>query len=130
MGEPMYNYGKVARIAIILITKKDSSVLEAWHNAAHRVFPNSQSSRDKGCPRSAFLGLCSEGYVKGVPKGNYSRSTLNKDYAIKAVELLKVNPDLATNKNKLWSLVVGDDKSQNGQLDVVIDLWNDDKIQK
>ena len=35
------------------------------------VFPTQESSRKKGCPQSAFLGLCEDGYVKGIPQGRY-----------------------------------------------------------
>jgi hypothetical protein len=47
--------------------------------------------KKKGCPKGTFLGLCEEGLVKGIPKGNYTKSVKNKKYAIKAVTVLKQN---------------------------------------
>jgi hypothetical protein len=46
------------------------------------------SAQKKGCPRGAFLGLCEEGLVKGIPAGNYTTSKDNKAYAVRAAELL------------------------------------------
>lgn len=43
----------------------------AWSRAVARLFPKSPSSRDKGCPMYAFLGLCGEGLVRGIPPGDY-----------------------------------------------------------
>ena len=34
--------------------------------------------------RGAFLGLCEEGLVKGIPAGKYSASKDNKQYAVRA----------------------------------------------
>ena len=39
---------------------------DAWKQATEELFPNSPTGRDKGCPKGAFLGLCQEGYVKGI----------------------------------------------------------------
>ena len=35
--------------------------------AADNFFTTREVSRAKGCPRSAFLGLCENGWVKGIP---------------------------------------------------------------
>ncbi|WP_052380253.1 MULTISPECIES: hypothetical protein [unclassified Pseudoalteromonas] len=53
----------------------------AWASEALTVFPTQSSSRVKGCPKSAFLGLCELGTVKGVAKGKYTSSVDNKKYA-------------------------------------------------
>ena len=42
-------------------SKKNSDPAQAWKSAADQVFPDSDSSRSKGCPKSAFLGLCEDG---------------------------------------------------------------------
>lgn len=57
--------------------------------------------KKKGCPRNAFLGLYEEGLVKGIPSGNYTRSKKNKEYAIKAVKILKGAPELSSNSKTL-----------------------------
>ena len=53
-----------------------------------RSIPTSVSAQKKGCPRGAFLGLCEDGLVKGIPAGNYTVSKDNKAYAVRAAELL------------------------------------------
>jgi hypothetical protein len=75
----MAKYGEVATRAVgLLLWEPDTSPADAWESAAARVFPDSPSSREKSCPRSAFLGLCEDGIVTGVSPGAYSRSVLNK----------------------------------------------------
>ncbi len=51
---------------------------EAWEACAARAFPTQTASRDKGCPKGAFLGLASSGIIAGVPGGNWTRSRLNR----------------------------------------------------
>ena len=121
----MGKYGKVAEVAINemrsnpVITPED-----AWKKAASSVFPESESSQNKGCPRGAFLGLCESGLIKGIPSGEHTRSESNKLYALKAVSILKENPELVSDEKALWSVVMdGEDKTYNYQMDVVISLW-------
>ena len=102
---------------------------EAWTMASQKVFPHSLASRNKGCPKSVFLGLCEEGLVRGATVGNYTRSKLNKQYALKALDLLQNNTDLSLDVNALWKLIVPNKKS-NSQMDVVIALWNNNLINK
>ena len=93
------------------------------------MFPNSPAAQEKGCPRGAFLGLCEEGLVVGVDQGSYTRSTLNKQYAVVGVQRLAANPSLATDATRLWQLVQhGIPKAPNGQMDVVISLWDQGMI--
>ncbi len=124
----MGKYGKSAEIATnLLISNKVNDPIQAWELAVAKVFPDSKSSRAKGCPRSTFLGLCEDGYIIGVEEGNYTRSKKNKDYALKAVSLLNINPEL--DAKALWKLVIDDsDKKHNSQMDVVITLWNNKRI--
>ncbi|MCY4245019.1 MAG: hypothetical protein OXE47_06830, partial [Gammaproteobacteria bacterium] len=83
-------------------------------------------------PRSAFLGLCEAGLVKGVPPGEYlkkSSKKLNKGYAVKAVSKLIENPKLKDNSPKeLWELVIS--KAHDSQMDVVLALWEKQKIKR
>ncbi len=124
----MGKYGKSAEIATdLLISNKVNNPVKAWEFAVSKVFPHSESSRNKGCPKSTFLGLCEDGYIMGVEQGNYTRSKKNKDYAIKAVKLLNSNPELK--EKELWRLVInGTNKQQNSQMDIVITLWNNNRI--
>lgn len=48
-------------------------IVEMYLRAAHEVF-TTKSSQVKGCTKGTFLGLCEEGLVKGIPKGNYTKT--------------------------------------------------------
>lgn len=76
---------------------------EAWQKAAKAIMPI-RSPQEKGCPKTAFLGLCEEGLVKGIKKGikkgKYTRpykgsGNPNKTHAINAFNLLKKKPEYA-----------------------------------
>ena len=72
----------------------------------------------------AFLGLCEEGLVKGIPPGDYTKSVKNKQYAIDAVRLLRLDPTLAGSKKLLWQEAIGERRiKHNQQMDVVVMLW-------
>lgn len=124
----MGKYGNAAKIATELLReKKVNDPVDAWELAVTQVFPNSISSRRKSCPKNAFLGLCEDGYVIDVAKGEYTRSEKNKHYAIKALLLLNENPML--NEKELWKLVIDEsEKKHNSQMDVVKTLWENKLI--
>ncbi|MEK4453437.1 DUF6979 family protein [Paenibacillus sp. FSL L8-0506] len=128
----MNKYGVVATKAVYLIMNEEQTEpLTAWNTAASDVFGEGTWAQRKGCPKNAFLGLCEEGLVRGIPKGNYTyrSESLNKAYALEAVELLKVSPLLANDRNGLWKEVMkGVKKSHNSQMDVVLALWNNNLI--
>ena len=123
----MNKYAEVALKATDMLAMY--SPQDAWTMASQKVFPHSLASRNKGCPKSVFLGLCEEGLVRGATVGNYTRSILNKQYAIKALRLLKDNTNLSSDVGTLWKLVV-QGKQSNSQMDVVITLWNNNLINK
>ena len=88
------------------------------------VFPDSEASQKKGCPKDAFLGLCEAEIISGIAGESYTRSVLNKGYALTAVELLKKYPTLSDNEDALWQAVQGTNgKAHNSQMDVVTTLW-------
>jgi hypothetical protein len=64
--------------------------------------------------------------VAGIPAGTYTRSRDNKQYALRAVELLVAEPSLADAEPKiLWDRVMdGEPKAYNSQMDVVLALWH------
>ena len=126
----MNNYGKVATRAVhIFTTGLVESPRQAWSRAAGEVFGEGTSSQKKGCPQTAYLGLCEEGLVKGIPSGQYTRSQKNKKYALEAVDILKRNPGLAADTNALWDVVMGGEKkTHNSQMDVVVALWKNDLL--
>ncbi len=121
----MTKYGRTAITAVRLFTTGlAESPRAAWSTAARDIFGPSTSSAEKGCPRDAFLGLCEEGLVRGIPAGQYTRSEKNKRYALDALTVLRRNPELATHSRVLWDVVMGDEaKVHNGQMDVVTALW-------
>jgi hypothetical protein len=126
----MGQYGKAAISATKSICNGMDPV-KAWNLAIRELTTSTESTR-KGCPKSAFLGLCEEGYVKGVKKGNYSAGIINKGYALKAVEIIHNNPNRTYTKNELWAQVFKELHlsfiTENGQLDVVLSLHNEDLL--
>jgi hypothetical protein len=118
-------YGDAAIAAVGLIASGgEKDAVGAWNEAVSRIFPDSHSSRTKSCPRGAFLGLCESGLVKGIPGGSYTRSILNKQYALEAVLILRSHPKLVGDPNQLWYVVVGGSaKRHNSQMEVVVALW-------
>lgn len=128
----MENYGKYGKAAIEAtkrVCDRKSAPREAWYTACEEQFSEWQTAAiQKGCPSGAYLGLCEEGEVDGVPAGDYTRSRLNKRYALEAVKLLRSYPSLASDKAELWEKVqkradIGKTISHNYQLDVVLALW-------
>lgn len=122
----MQKYGEVAVLAVQKL--QDGTFIDpraAWDNAAKIIFPASPDLQTKGCPKNAFLGLCNNGLVSGVPaKQEFTEQNKNALYACKAIELLKQNKYLTTQPVLLWKKTVGNTKSSNSQMDVVISLWN------
>ena len=119
-------YGEVAlRATELLRAAAYKSAREAWQAAAREVFPAQRASQMKACPRSAFLGLCEEGLVVGVPAGRYTTGGDNKEYAIEAVQLLVRDSSLAeAGPGSLWLRVMNSrDKVANSQMEVVLALW-------
>jgi hypothetical protein len=121
----MTKYGRSAIDAVRFIRKGTvQSPQKAWNKATTAIFGEGTSSQLKGCPKGAFLGLCQEGLIEGIPPGKYTQSEKNKRYAVLSVEAIKSNPDLASDKHALWTLIlVQEIKAHNQQLDVVTALW-------
>lgn len=118
-------FGKTAVRAVEMIQSGSvQDPKEAWEKGAMEV-SRSESTRNKGCPRDSFLGLCEEGMVKEVPPGTYTRSKKNKQYAVSAVHLL-AKPESLPTKSDLWAKI--SDTAHQGQLDVVYELWQQDLI--
>ena len=96
---------------------------QAWNLAGVELF-HRESYLSKGCPRAAFIGLCEKGLVKGVAAGDYSAGTMNKQYTLKALKMLRENPEWRFTKSRWWLEVTKDNQiSHNHQLDVLIALY-------
>lgn len=106
-GVMMARYGEVAVRATHMIQEKIvDSQRDAWTKVVTDIFPNSESSQKKGCPKDTYLSLCADGRVVGVPSGSYTRSVKNRQYALEAISLLYKEPNLANNEKLLWHKAV------------------------
>jgi hypothetical protein len=121
-------YGACA-VKSAMLNKSFSSPNEAWGKVAFVLF-DSESSQEKGCPKNTFLGLCEEGLIKGFSKGTYTKSIKNKDYALKAIAILKKPNNTEVTPSELWKKLNLGDKKHNSQMDVVLALWENDLIVK
>jgi hypothetical protein len=127
----MDKYGEVALLAVKELHEHSFwTPPAAWRRAAAQVFPDHEDSQKKLCPRGAFLGLCEEGLVVGVPAEDFSAGSENKSYAVDAVRLLRKDPSLAeAGAGELWKRVMkGRSKKANSQMDVVLSLWTNNYI--
>jgi hypothetical protein len=120
----MGKYGDAAILAIEYFTlSRADSPIAAWRLATQKIFEGGAAQK-KSCPKGAFLGLCEEGVVKGVPRDNYTRSKDNKAYALAAWRALRSEPALVHDQNRLWSVARGSRNIRhNEQMDVVTALW-------
>ncbi|WP_110302993.1 DUF6979 family protein [Aeromonas veronii] len=120
------NYGNAAVTAAKMCENGKLAPRDAWALAVKDA-GGSSSSQEKSCPKSAFLGLCSKGLVRGVSEGNYSRSVLNSCYAVTAVQILQSLDGQRPDRNGLWDAVMaktGKQIQHNYQMDVVLALWD------
>jgi len=119
----MNAYGYVAVYSTMLCQEKETySPPQAWEVAVENCLAKDSMKRN-GCPRNAFLGLCEEGFVQGIPPGKYTRSMQSKKYAIDAAILLSENPEYLYKRKKFWEVISNGCKIDNRQLDVVIELY-------
>jgi hypothetical protein len=125
----MNQYGKAALKAVELYTNGDEQdLVQAWQQAIAE-FTDSLTSQNKGCPRDTFLGLCEEGcLVPFIPRGQYTNSEDNKAYGLRALAALRQNPSLAASTTALWNNIERSAKNEQGQMGVVIALWQNELI--
>jgi len=121
-------YGEAALMAARQEASAKASPAARWQSPMERLYPTSPIARKKGCPRGAFLGLCEEGLVKGIPPGQYTKSKDNKAYAVRAAALLAEGTQ-NWSISALWQAVTDDpEKTHNSQMDVVLALWKNGLI--
>jgi hypothetical protein len=122
----MTQYTKVA-IKVIENIKENPTLRpdEEWERII-KLDIKSVTSQNKPCPKGTFLGLCENGNVMGIQKGNYTDSINNKKYAIEGLRLYKINPQLSI--TNLWIDTLSSlnevCKRPNGQMSIVVDLYN------
>jgi hypothetical protein len=121
-------YGEAALMAVRQGPSASINPVALWDNAMQRLYPTSPTARKKSCPRGAFLGLCEEGLVKGIPAGKYTTSKDNKAYAVQAAALL-IEGTRKWSIGELWQAITNDpEKTHNCQMDVVLALWKNGLI--
>lgn len=81
-----------------------------------------EASIKKVCPRLAFIGLCENNLIKGIEIKNSNKESLNKNYVIEAVKVLKNDERNYTSK-ELWEEIGNKDKKHNSQMNIVLALW-------
>jgi len=82
----MKAYGDAAILAVKMVNERQAGdPVAAWRVAVREKFSHSASLQAKGCPKGAFLGLCSAGFVRGIAPGEYTNSELNRSYAVISV---------------------------------------------
>ena len=126
-------------MATKLIRGQRRAPRDAWRESCEKKFGEKREATRKPCPHGAYLGLCEDGEINGVNKGDYMRSRLgrkkNKEYAVEAVKLLRSYPHLASDKKQLWEKVREKTCAEttlrhNSQLDVVLALWSEGFINR
>ena len=121
-------YGEAAIMAARQKPSADKTPETRWNDAMEKLYPTSPTARRKPCPRAAFLGLCEEGLIQGIPAGRYTRSQDDKAYAVDAAKLLMEGTQ-HWSVSTLWRAVTKNgEKKHNSQIDVVLALWNNGLI--
>lgn len=124
----MSAYGHVAVVARALVIARGISPRDAWDIAAATIFTESESSRDKLCPKGAFRGLCASGLVAGIAATD-DEINMNGRYAVAATrQLIESESASGPSSKELWRstlAIVGADvnKQHNSQMDVCLELF-------
>lgn len=119
---------KYAEAALMVVTdcagRNNPDIRSAWSNAINLL-----NAYDEGCPKAAFIGLCSEGMVKGIPANCYGlkRGTKNKRYAVDAAKLLLSGHDMDI--KSIWEKVTDKKIAHHGQINIVISLYKAELLQ-
>ncbi|MFJ5437875.1 DUF6979 family protein [Pectobacterium brasiliense] len=126
-------YGRTA-VAVVRNHANGQNPRESWENEIS-LLTDLKSIREKGCPKSAFLGLCEAGYVNGIPAKKYLlRGGKNKGYAIAGAKVVLAHAAKIYQPEDLWliikeSIPARPDK-YNQQMHVVLALKDAGLLQK
>lgn len=127
----MSKYGDAALEAVRNLKKWSGDPHLVWERAMKEQFGRSLTAQRKSCPRSAFFPLIAADLIDGIPakECDLKPGPANARYAVRAVELLKKNPAWEPSAVELWRRVIGaETKAHNGQMNVVLALWQADQI--
>lgn len=120
----MGQHGRIAEHAVKRITQDALAPGEAWAVMAAELYSGAPALQERGCGRSAFLGLCAAGVVCGVAATDCADAKKDQDYALRARAILNEDPTLAHDQDTLWRFVTeGRTIRHNGQMDVVCTLF-------
>lgn len=97
--------------------------VEAWEVTVTDVFGNNITSYNRNCARNTFLGLCEEGYIKGINRGKYTLSRINKEYVVNLRE--KIFKSQTSDEDKLWLAINMNDKKHFLHLQIVKELYEE-----
>ena len=123
-------YGRAAITAARMLEQGTPSNPEAAWTRAIRRETKSYDSRRKTCPREAFLGICAAGLIPGCEARPSLFRSSNGDYAVRMLEAIRADPQVLTDRKRLWRSAVGSaKKKENGQIDVVVSLWREGIIE-
>ena len=120
---------KYAQAAVETVRKNQGKssldMRQEWDKTMMKYYPTKKPSREKGCPRNAFLGLSEAGLIMGIPTGDYGvkPGNVNKRYAVDAVALLQAGSE--PDKKQLWAAVTDANKKPNHQMDIVLALLHE-----
>ena len=126
----MGNDGRAAITAARMLEQGTPSNPEAaWARAIRRETKSSESWR-KPCPQGAFLGLCKAGLIPGCEARPSLFRSSSGDYAVRMVEAIRLDPQVLTDRKRLWRSAVGSaKKEENSQIDIVVSLWREGIIE-
>ena len=91
----------------------------AWTDSLSN-YTKSKTTLTKGCPKNAFVDLCSFGFVKGVRKDENRKLSENGRKTIKALEILNRQDWQFKSKSEFWNKNFG--TSHQGQMDIILAL--------
>lgn len=116
-------FGKAAvDAAKRIISENESDYAKVWKECLSK-YTESDETTAKGCPKNAFVDLCSLGFVVGIQKKEGEELSENGKKAIDAIKILKKrNWNLPEGKSKFWEDNFG--TSHQGHLDIIIALKN------
>ncbi len=120
-------FGEAALLAARLEVPATVTAEQRWDTAVRQVYPEKPYLQKKTAPRAAFLGLCEQGLVKGIPAAATAASDRNRSAAVAAVALLQAGTHRTV--PALWSAVSDSEETpHNAQMDVVLALWKNGLI--
>ncbi|MEQ4511943.1 MAG: hypothetical protein ABN480_15250 [Dickeya sp.] len=126
------DYGKIA-VSVVEKYKPGQDIRQCWECEFVGV-TDKESSIKKSCPLSAFLGLCEAGYIKGIPKGKYTKSYKNKKYAVVAADIVLAGDNVNHDPDMLWQklkeYIPDRCDTPNSQVNIVLALKEASFLQK